>query len=138
MWNIEGKALGTVLGEFKDRFNCNSRAKKLVTDWSRVVLLEASNTSTKMGLIVKDCAAHVIDVEALDATAGDIVHLQAEEDILCDIFSGRYNPASLQQLAIVFGVLALIHPLWGTMLGIYTLWVLAPAESAADYSEIAA
>jgi hypothetical protein len=94
MWNIEGKALGTVLGEFKDRFNCNSRAKKLVTDWNRVVLLEASNTSTKMGLIVKDCAAHVIDVEALDATAGDIVHLQAEEDILCDIFSGRYNPAS--------------------------------------------
>jgi uncharacterized membrane protein len=36
-------------------------------------------------------------------------------------------------VAIVFGVLALLHPIMGTALGIYTLWVLAPSESGASY-----
>jgi hypothetical protein len=36
-------------------------------------------------------------------------------------------------VAIVFGVFALIHPITGTALGIYTLWVLAPGESGAAY-----
>jgi hypothetical protein len=36
-------------------------------------------------------------------------------------------------VAIVFGVLALLHPVMGTVLGIYTLWVLAPSESGASY-----
>jgi hypothetical protein len=36
-------------------------------------------------------------------------------------------------VAIIFGVLALLHPITGTALGIYTLWVLAPAVSGASY-----
>jgi hypothetical protein len=36
-------------------------------------------------------------------------------------------------VAIVFGVLGLLHPIMGTALGIYTLWVLAPGESGAAY-----
>jgi hypothetical protein len=36
-------------------------------------------------------------------------------------------------IAIIFGVLALIHPLFGTAVGIYTLWVLAPQESGIAY-----
>ena len=36
-------------------------------------------------------------------------------------------------VAIVFGVLALLHPIMGTALGIYTLWVLAPAASGVAY-----
>jgi hypothetical protein len=36
-------------------------------------------------------------------------------------------------VALVFGVLALLHPVVGTALGIYTLWVLAPSESGASY-----
>jgi hypothetical protein len=35
--------------------------------------------------------------------------------------------------AIVIGILALFHPPFGTALGIYTLWVLLPADSAAEY-----
>jgi hypothetical protein len=39
--------------------------------------------------------------------------------------------------AIVVGILALfIHPPLGTALGIYTLWVLLPAESAAEYDRM--
>lgn len=35
--------------------------------------------------------------------------------------------------AIVLAILALFHPPFFTALGIYTLWVLLPAESAAEY-----
>jgi len=41
-------------------------------------------------------------------------------------------------LAIVFGVFALIHPILGTALGIYTLWVLAISASGLEYDAIAA
>ena len=40
-------------------------------------------------------------------------------------------------LAIVFGVLALIHFPLGTALGIYTLWVLAPRLSGDQYTAMA-
>jgi zinc-ribbon domain len=36
-------------------------------------------------------------------------------------------------IAIIFGVFALIHPLIGTAVGIYTLWVLAPHDSGIAY-----
>jgi len=39
--------------------------------------------------------------------------------------------------AIVVSVLALIHPVLGTALGIYTLWVLASDASGAEYAAIA-
>lgn len=38
--------------------------------------------------------------------------------------------------AIVVGILALFHPPFGTALGIYTLWVLAPADAAAEYERV--
>jgi hypothetical protein len=40
-------------------------------------------------------------------------------------------------LAIVIGILALLKPFLGTALGIYTLWALAPSDSAAEYEAIA-
>jgi len=40
-------------------------------------------------------------------------------------------------LAIVAAVLVLLRPLMGTALGIYTLWVLSPRESGAEYEAIA-
>ena len=36
-------------------------------------------------------------------------------------------------LAIILGILALIKPITGTALGIYTLWVLAPQVSGAEW-----
>lgn len=39
-------------------------------------------------------------------------------------------------LAIVMGVLSLIEPPFGTALGIYTLWVLLPAQSEAEYRRL--
>ena len=40
-------------------------------------------------------------------------------------------------LAIVMGILALLKVPLGTGLGIYTLWVLAPRASAAEWQELA-
>jgi hypothetical protein len=40
-------------------------------------------------------------------------------------------------LAIVFGILAMIHLPLGTALGIYTLWVLAPGLSGDEYAALA-
>ncbi|HEX6503614.1 MAG TPA: zinc ribbon domain-containing protein [Terriglobales bacterium] len=40
-------------------------------------------------------------------------------------------------LAIVLGFLALFHPPFATALGIYTLWVLLPSDSAQEYTQIA-
>ena len=40
-------------------------------------------------------------------------------------------------LAIILGFLSLLHPPLGTALGIYTLWVLLPASSEAEYLQLA-
>jgi len=40
-------------------------------------------------------------------------------------------------LAIVVGILTLLKPILGTALGIYTLWVMAPATSGFEYDAIA-
>jgi len=42
-----------------------------------------------------------------------------------------------RMLAIVLGVLHLINMPFGTALGAYTLWVLLPAESEAEYARMA-
>ena len=39
-------------------------------------------------------------------------------------------------LAIVFGILSLIRIPFGTALGIYTLWVLAPGAAGAEWQEV--
>jgi zinc-ribbon domain len=38
--------------------------------------------------------------------------------------------------AIIIGILAILHPPFGTALGIYTLWILLPAEAAAEYERM--
>jgi hypothetical protein len=40
-------------------------------------------------------------------------------------------------LTIVLGVIALLHPILGTILGIYTLWVLLPAQSDEEWRRMA-
>jgi len=39
-------------------------------------------------------------------------------------------------VTIIFAVLALFHPPFFTALGIYTLWVLLPADSASEYEQL--
>jgi len=39
-------------------------------------------------------------------------------------------------LAIVVAIIALLHPILGTVLGIYTLWVLLPGDAETEYGKI--
>lgn len=48
----------------------------------------------------------------------------------------NYRPWA-RVLALVLGVISLIHVPLGTALGIYTLWVLLPAESEREYRRMA-
>jgi hypothetical protein len=38
-----------------------------------------------------------------------------------------------QTLAIVVAIIALLNPILGTVLGIYTLWVLLPSDAEAEW-----
>jgi len=40
-------------------------------------------------------------------------------------------------LAIIVAVIALLNPILGTVLGIYTLWVLLPADAEAEWRRTA-
>ncbi|MCL5006161.1 MAG: zinc ribbon domain-containing protein [Acidobacteria bacterium] len=48
----------------------------------------------------------------------------------------NYRPWA-RVLALILGVISLIHFPFGTALGIYTLWVLLPAESEREYQRLA-
>jgi zinc-ribbon domain len=48
----------------------------------------------------------------------------------------NYRPWA-RMLALILGIIALIHFPFGTALGIYTLWVLLPAESEREYRRMA-
>jgi putative sterol carrier protein len=103
MWTSETQAYEGVLQDFKDRFNGNPRAQKLVKDWDRIVLLDSTDTGAKFGLVVKDqVMLEVRSMQDADEEAEGVVHLQAEQDVLQQIFAGQYNPAT----ALVDGALA--------------------------------
>ena len=48
----------------------------------------------------------------------------------------NYRPWA-RMLTLILGVISLIHVPFGTALGIYTLWVLLPAESEREYQRLA-
>lgn len=107
MWVSSTNDFVAVLNAFKDMFNNNVRAKKLVTGWDRFVLLDAVNTDQKYALIVQDRELkEVRKVTEVDEDQKDLVHLQADEAVLIDIFSGKYNPAT----ALVDGAMAIFSP----------------------------
>src|SRR5258708_4542580 len=93
----------SVLDDFKRRFNINPRAKKLVVGWNRLILLDAPDTGSKYALIIKDeILTDVKPMPNYDEDDEALVHLQAEQQVLTEIFSGKYNPAT----ALTDGVLA--------------------------------
>jgi hypothetical protein len=42
-----------------------------------------------------------------------------------------------RMMAIVLGCFSLVHPPFGTALGVYTLWTLLPAQSEEEYRQLA-
>lgn len=103
MWLANDLTYEAVLDDFKSRFNTNPRAQKLVKDWNRLILLDATDTRTSYGLLVDNQQLkEVRHVDNIDDEEENMVHLQGEEQVLKDIFSGKYNPAT----ALTDGALA--------------------------------
>lgn len=89
--------LETILEDFRERFHSNRRAQKLVKKWNRTILLEATDTGELYTLVVADQAIAAIERgrgAGADEDDEYLVHLQTEESVLMDVFSGRYNPST--------------------------------------------
>ena len=103
MWLVSSADYETTLQKFQKQFNGNERAEKLVKNWNRLILLSATDTGSRYRLVVKDDEmAEVQKASVADEEADGLVHLEAEETVLKDIFSGKYNPAT----ALLDGALA--------------------------------
>jgi hypothetical protein len=103
MWTNDTDAYRNVLDDFQQRFNTNPRVKKLVAGWNRLVLLDAVDTGSSYGLVIDaEVLQEVKAIREEDADDEGLVHLQAEEVVLKEIFSGKYNPAT----ALTDGALA--------------------------------
>src|SRR4051812_1529145 len=95
MWLASNTTYEEVLEDFKACFNTNPRAQKLVKDWNRLILLDATDTRTSYGLFVKNQElTEVKPVTEFNSDDEGVVHLQGEEQVLRDVFSGKYNPAT--------------------------------------------
>ena len=76
------------------------------------------------------CSRHLSDRRAASSSLTGVIGLIAGW--------GLYERRSWARiLAIVLAFLSLFHPPFGTAIGIYTLWVLMPAASEAEYQRIA-
>ena len=103
MWTVNDLTYEATLRNFQHLFNENPRVKKLVKNWERIILLDATDTGSKYSLVVKaDEMTEVRKAAQSEEEADDVVQLQAEESVLQQIFSGKYNPAT----ALLDGALA--------------------------------
>jgi len=81
------------LEDFQARFNTNERAKKLVKNWNRQIYVEPTDGGDSYTMTVEDQVLHTIEEGAPEGEDEFLVHLQADNATLVEIFSGNYNPS---------------------------------------------
>ena len=94
-------ALSECLNKFQNTFNDNARVKKLIKNWDRSIIVEATDTNVTLTMVIAD----LLMTEVKDGAHPNEeypIHLQGSEDTLIRIFSGDYNPAH----ALIDGELA--------------------------------
>jgi hypothetical protein len=82
------------LEDFQQRFNTNERAKKLVKNWDRQIYVEPIDDGTSYTMKVEDQQLASIEEGGPEEDDDFLVHLQAKNDTLMEVFSGRYNPST--------------------------------------------
>ena len=93
--------LAACLNEFQNTFNANARVKKLIKNWKRSIIVDATDTGAVMTMVIDD----LLMSDVKDGAHPDEdypIHLQGSQDTLIKIFSGDYNPAH----ALIDGELA--------------------------------
>jgi hypothetical protein len=82
------------LEDFQQRFNTNGRVRKLVKNWDRQVMVEATDTGAIYTMYVEDAEMRRIAEGRSEGDDEYLVHLQATNETLMEIFSGNYNPST--------------------------------------------
>jgi hypothetical protein len=91
-----------VLDDFRTRFQSHERARKLTKGWDRMILVDPTDTENQFVMVIENESMPEVRSLSADEKGDEMVHLQGEEEVLKDIFSGRYNPAT----ALIDGSLA--------------------------------
>jgi putative sterol carrier protein len=91
------------LHDFQKTFNENQRVKKLTKGWKRFLKAEATDTGEIFTVTVQDVSISAIEPGcSMSEEDEDLITLQAAEEALVRIFTGKYNPAH----ALIDGALA--------------------------------
>ena len=93
--------LGECLADFQHTFNNHARVKKLINNWNRAIVVEATDSAVVATMVVENLVMTGVK-EGAHADRDYPIHLQAAEPTLIRIFSGQYNPAH----ALIEGELA--------------------------------
>jgi putative sterol carrier protein len=100
---VQTSSLLASLQDFQNRFNNDTRVKKLIKGWNRFLKVDGTDTGEIYTLTIQDLA--VTNIEAGSTLADDdenVIALQASQEALVRIFTGKYNPAH----ALIDGALA--------------------------------
>jgi len=92
-------------------------------------------TAATMFIPFHDAVVHTLGPFLILAIGGTLLILGAGG--LCVGWGLMHRRPWARIVAIILGVLALFHPILGTALGIYTLWVLLSADAERQYAQIA-
>ena len=93
--------LAACLNAFQTKFNENTRVQKLIKNWKRSIIVDATDTGAIMTMVIDDLKMTEVK-EGSHPDEEYPIHLQGSQETLIKIFSGDYNPAH----ALIDGALA--------------------------------
>jgi hypothetical protein len=100
---VHTSSLLASLQDFQNRFNNDQRVKKLIKGWNRFLKVDGTDTGEIYTLTIQDLAVTKIEPGCPIADDDqDLIALQAAQESLVRIFTGKYNPAH----ALIDGALA--------------------------------
>jgi hypothetical protein len=100
---VQTSSLLASLHDFQNRFNNDTRVKKLIKNWNRYLKVEGTDSGEVYTSTIQDLAIHKVEPGCPVADDDEnLISLQAGQDVLVRIFTGKYNPAH----ALIDGALA--------------------------------
>lgn len=100
---VQASNLLASLHDFENKFNNDQRVKKLIKGWNRFLKVDSTDTGEIYTLTIQDLAVNKIEQGCpVDDEHEDLITLQAAQEPLVRIFTGKYNPAH----ALIDGALA--------------------------------
>src|SRR5690606_2029316 len=84
--------LDKVINEFVTNVNSNNMVKRLIEGWQPNIVIESDNTAHAYTLLVRK--NEVVDILHCHQDGSHVVHIQADHEVLAEVFSGRRNAAN--------------------------------------------